>query len=81
MTDNEKTPIKWCYRPTIVIIALLTAGPFALPLVWKSPAFTKPSKIAITVLMLLLTVWLVKTSVNIYQLFMKDLQNMQNLLK
>ena len=41
---NDTKHIKWHLRPSVVIIALLAAGPFALPLVWMSPAFTKPVK-------------------------------------
>jgi len=76
--DDKKAPIKWYQRPSVVIIAILMAGPFALPLVWKSPAFTKGAKIAISVLIIALTIWLVKASVDIYNVLMKQLQDLQN---
>lgn len=71
--------LKWHQRPTVVIIALLMIGPFALPMVWASPAFTKPAKIVITILVIGVTVWLVKMSLNVYQLFMKDIKELQDL--
>jgi len=76
MTDTKN--IKWYLRPSMVIAALLVSGPFAIPLVWMSPAFTKAAKIATTILTIVLTVWLVRICMGTYQLFMKEMQDLQN---
>ncbi len=81
MADNAKPPMKWYFKPFFVIIAVLSLGPFALPLVWMSPAFSKPSKIVITILVILLTIWLVRVSMDTYHLFMKEMQDLQNAVK
>jgi hypothetical protein len=75
---EERGKIKWYHRPSVVIIALLGFGPFALPLVWASPKFTKWSKIIITFLVVALSVWLVKASVDLYQALLKHLRELQN---
>jgi len=71
--------VKWYHKPAVVIIALLALGPFALPLVWMSPAFTRPARIVMTILVIAITVWLVKASLDIFQVFMNEMQSLQNL--
>lgn len=78
MSGQPKIQIKWYHRPFVVIIAILAVGPFALPLVWTSPVFTKWSKIAITMLLIALTMWLVKASVDLYQVLQRQMQELQN---
>lgn len=77
MPPAKAPPIKWYHKSVVVLIAILAAGPFALPLVWTSPAFTKWAKIAITALVVLLTIWLVKASVDLYQALLKQLRELQ----
>ena len=76
---DKPIAVKWYHKPAIVIVALLTVGPFALPFVWGSPSFTKPAKIVITVLVVGLTIWLAKMSMDVYQLFMKEMQSLRDL--
>lgn len=78
--DIKKAPVKWYLKPVFVVIAIFVAGPFALPLVWKSPAFKRWIKITITILLILFTIWLIKVSVEIYQLFLKEMQELQSVL-
>ncbi len=37
-------------RVGVLFLLFLGIGPFALPLLWKSPAFTRPQKAFVTVL-------------------------------
>jgi hypothetical protein len=46
----------WRYSLPIVFLALLTLGPFGLPLVWKHPRYSKPTKWIISVATVILTV-------------------------
>ncbi len=51
--------IKWYFRTSVLIIAILSVGPLALPLLWLNPRFSKISKIIITIAVLILTYYLI----------------------
>lgn len=51
--DPPKTP--WYAKPAALVISFLTVGPFALPLVWFNPAYSRRKKTLITVIVLVLT--------------------------
>lgn len=83
MQDNEisGTKTKWYLRPASVILALFFFGPFAIPLVWMSPAIKRLYKILLTVVTILITIWLIKVSVDTYSMIeshMKDLLGTMN---
>ena len=59
---NEKK--KWYQTTTALVIALLSVGPFALPLVWFNPKFSTQKKILWTVATLVLTYFLVQITVD-----------------
>jgi len=42
MKDNEE---KWYFRNSILVIAFLSFGPLALPLLWYNPRFSRKAKI------------------------------------
>ncbi len=51
---------RWYYRvPFVLLMLFVVMGPFALPLLWKSPDFKPWAKVLITVLACIFTVWLV----------------------
>ncbi len=79
-TDNT-TGVRWFFRPVAVIVAILVAGPFAIPLIWLSPAFNKWQKVVLTIAITLLTIWMIKASMGIYQQVVKELQDLQNVMK
>lgn len=85
MTDssvkNGEKRIKWYLRPVSVVIAILALGPLAIPLVWISPAFKKWVKAALTVLLLLLTIWMADVSMKLYETLKADIQSLENTLK
>jgi hypothetical protein len=43
-------------------------GPFGLPLVWKNPRFSRWVKIALTIVMILYTIWLVDVTIRAIRL-------------
>ncbi len=53
---SDGPEMKWYYSRYAVAIGLGTIGPFALPLVWFNPRYTVSTKVALTVLILALTV-------------------------
>src|SRR2546422_10925161 len=59
-SDGAPRP-RWCYRPWWVLLMLFVVlGPFGLPLLWKSPSFSRWSKIALTVAVAAYTILLVE---------------------
>ncbi|MDD5429013.1 MAG: hypothetical protein PHI58_07275 [Candidatus Omnitrophica bacterium] len=82
MTDEKKAPdIKWYYKPVWIVIALLAAGPFALPLVWLSPRIRNPYKIVISFLVIAATIWLANAFAVIYKDILKQAAELQSALQ
>ncbi len=52
--DKPKT--KWYYNTSLVVIALLTLGPLALPFVWRNPNYKPITKWIITVIVIAVTI-------------------------
>ncbi len=59
---NEK--MKWYQTTTTLVIALLSVGPLALPLVWMNPKFSTSKKVLWTVITLSATYFLVQFTVD-----------------
>lgn len=77
MKENITGPgIKWYLKPLVVFILILAAGPFALPLVWMSPSFKRWHKAVITILISLLTIWLIRSATDLYQVLLKELKSL-----
>lgn len=49
---------KWFLRTSVMVIALLTVGPLALPLVWSNPKLNRKNKVLITVIVAVLSYFL-----------------------
>ena len=56
---------KWYFSTFTVVLALLCAGPLALPLVWLHPHYKIPSKIVITLIVIILTTYFIYLSVKV----------------
>lgn len=54
--------IPWYFRKSFIIIALLSVGPLALPLIWWRPNTTRAWKIGLTIGILVLSWILFKTT-------------------
>ena len=57
LISPPQTP--WYARTSLLVISFLTVGPFALPLVWFNPKFSRRKKIIVTVIVLAITYALV----------------------
>ena len=51
----NKPQEKWYLKTGTLVIAFLCVGPFALPLAWFNPRFSRKAKIVITVVVFLLS--------------------------
>jgi len=56
LEKSVKPKAKWYFSTSAVVIALLCAGPFALPLVWLNPRYKIITKLVVTVLVIGLTI-------------------------
>ena len=75
------TAMKWYHKPVWIVVAILALGPFAIPLVWFSPALKRWHKVLITIALIIVTIWLVKATVNIYQSLLKQMADLQNAMQ
>ena len=79
--EDKKNKVKWYYNPAVDIIAVLVLGPFALPLVWRSPSFKKWMKVILTAAVVIITILTIKYSIMLYNYFLKDIQELQSTLQ
>ncbi|MFA4989235.1 MAG: hypothetical protein WC576_00480 [Candidatus Omnitrophota bacterium] len=49
---------KWYFSPVSLIVGFLCVGPFVLPLVWTNPRYKKGAKIAISAIIIILSLLL-----------------------
>lgn len=64
---DKKPAVKWYYRNSILVIAILMVGPLALPLLWFNPNYSKTKKIVISGIVIILSYFLVKLFVSTLQ--------------
>jgi len=70
---------QWYSKISILIIAFLCIGPFALPLVWLNPRFTKRVKIIISIIVIILSYFLGIALVNSIKSITKYYQELNQL--
>ena len=64
--SKEEGKVKWYLNPmSVVLLLFFVMGPFALPLLYKSPKFSKTLKIILTVVVIVYTSYLVFASLKI----------------
>ncbi|MCA9395346.1 MAG: zinc ribbon domain-containing protein [Candidatus Omnitrophica bacterium] len=57
----DKAPVAkkpWYFRTSALVIAILCVGPLALPLLWFNPAYSRVTKILVTLILLVLSYFL-----------------------
>jgi hypothetical protein len=79
---KEDRKVKWYLRPISVFVLLFfVLGPFGLPLLYKSPAFSKPLKIILTIAVIIYTSYLIFASLEIARLLYTRIGELQEMLK
>lgn len=76
----DKRASRWYFSPVAVIIAIFAVGPFAIPLVWMSPALKRWHKIAAILLIMLVTAWAIKLYIDLFKIVLKNMQSLQAVL-
>lgn len=81
MVPNEikAQSVPWYLSPGSVMWGLVIAGPLALPFLWLSPKFSLKSKILISVLAVLITVWLMNSMVHILEALRSQLKDLKEI--
>ncbi len=62
---------KWYFKTSVFVIAFLCVGPFALPLIWFNPRFSRKVKIVTSAIIVILSYYL-------GILFAKSLDSLKN---
>jgi len=47
---------KWYFATSVIVIAILCVGPFALPLVWWNPRYSLTVKVVLTIVVVVVTI-------------------------
>jgi len=77
----KKDSDKWYYKKTTVIMGLFIVGPLALPLIWINPAFSKRNKILITLIIIAVSIWLMKSTADLYRILTEHYKELESALK
>jgi len=61
---EKKPKVKWYFKNSTLIIGFLCVGPLVLPLVWFNPQLSKKTKIIISVIIIILSYFLISIFTN-----------------
>ena len=79
---KEDGRVKWYLRPiSVVLLLFFVLGPFGLPLLYKSPQFSKTLKIILTIAVILYTSYLIFASLEIGRELYRRMGELQDILK
>jgi hypothetical protein len=79
MPKDEK--VKWHLRPiSVVLFLFFVLGPFGLPLLYKSPRFSRTSKIILTIAVVIYTFYLIFLSLEIVRELYKGMEAFKEIL-
>lgn len=79
--SKENRKVKWYLRPlSIVLLLFFVLGPFGLPLLYRSPHFSKRLKIILTLVVIIYTSYLIFVSLEIGRELYKRIGELQDLL-
>lgn len=79
--ETRKEEVKWYFKPWAVIVLLfLVLGPLGLPFLYKSPRFTRPWKVILTILTLLYTGYLIWATIKSIETLSGSIAQLQALL-
>ena len=74
--------IKWYLRPfSVILLLFFVLGPLGLPLLYKSPKFSKTLKAILTIIVVLYTCYLIFATLEIGKLLYLRMEGLQDVLK
>ena len=78
--ERTKPKGKWYFTNRWVIIALLSIGPFALPMIWGNPNYKPLTKWILTIITLIATVVIVVLSVILIRVLIEQYRNLMQMM-
>jgi len=79
---KEDGKVKWYLRPmSVVLLLFFVLGPFGLPLLYKSPKFSKTLKIILTIVVIIYTSYLIFATLEIARQLYGRMAELQEMLK
>ena len=79
---EEGGKVKWYLRPvSVVLLLFLVLGPFGLPLLYKSPKFSRTLKVILTIVVIVYTSYLIFASLEIGRELYRRMVELQDMLK
>jgi polyferredoxin len=80
--SKEEEKVKWYLNPiSVVLLLFFVLGPFGLPLLYKSPKFSKTLKIILTIVVLFYTSFLIFASLMIGRELYTRMQELRAILE
>ncbi len=80
--DDKDKKVKWYLRPVSVILLLFfVLGPFGLPLLYRSPSFSKATKIVLTIIVIIYTAYLIFATLEVGRELYRKMQELQSLME
>ncbi len=70
---RDNSPPKWYQKTSFILISLFAIGPLALPLVWINTRYSILTRIIITVIVIIITIWAYHTLNQSYKDLIKQL--------
>ena len=82
LPSRATLPSKWYHNIWFVLVLLFCVlGPFGLPLVWKNPRFARWVKVALTIVVILYTMWLVDVTLKMVHAVMNEINQFNTTLQ
>ncbi len=79
---EEEGKIKWYLRPiSVVLLLFFVLGPFGLPLLYKSPKFSRTLKIILSVVVIVYTAYLIFASLEIGRELYRRMEELQEMVR
>jgi Ca2+/H+ antiporter len=79
---KEDEKVKWYLRPiSVVLLLFFVLGPFGLPLLYRSPKFSKTLKVILTVAIIFYTIYLIFVMLEIGRELYKMMEELQSTLE
>jgi hypothetical protein len=79
--DKEDEKVKWYLRPMSVVLSLFfVLGPFGLPLLYRSPKFSRKMKIILTIAVVIYTSYLIFVTLEIAKELFRRIEELRELM-
>jgi len=78
--ERPKPKGKWYFTNKWIIIALLSIGPFALPMIWYNPNYSKTAKWILTIITFIATIILIVLFVILVGVLIEQYKNLMQMM-